>query len=316
MKHSFLFFIALFSVLQSSAQNSDKTLARVRYTFKHVSDTTQRDQPRIENMLLVIGKNASLYTSYDKLMQGMALQRQLEEQIKNQSGSTNGNIQVNATSKTGNRNPLTSVDYYYFAKEHKFITRERLFNSYLVEEDAPQIAWKIEKDTMSFSGIACQKATAKFKGRNWIAWYATELPFPSGPWKLNGLPGLIISAKDDKNEVMFEFAGIENVTSAVADGKSTSMISSEGNPIKVIGMDVSSVYMGPEISLPTDGIKTSRKELDKLKEARDKDPQGFMQAQMAGSGIAGSIKIQSVLKPAGTASKKVVNNPIELSEKK
>ena len=51
-----------------------------------------------------------------------------------------------------------------------------------------------------------------------------------------------------------------------------------------------STYLGAEIKLPADAVKTSKKDLDKLKEARDKDPQGFMSAQMAAQGISiGSV---------------------------
>jgi GLPGLI family protein len=320
MKYLLLLLLNAVGITSSFAQAPDKTLARVRYTFTHISDTNQRDQPRVENMLLAIGKNASVYTSYDKLNQGLSMQKQLAEQVKSQLGSNNVNIQVNDLVRTNNRTPLTAIDYYYFAKERKFVTRERLFNSYLVEEIAPEIGWKILKDTMSFSGIPCQKATALFKGRNWTAWYATDLPFSSGPWKLNGLPGLIIQAYDDKNEVKFEFAGLEKVTpttaGTLANESTPVVLSSTGNPVKVIGMDVGTAYLGTEISLPEDGIKTTRKDLDKLKVARDKDPQGFMQAQMAGSGINGSIKITSVTKAPGTAIKNQINNPIELPEKK
>jgi len=197
-----------------------------------------------------------------------------------------------------------------------------LFNNYLVEEEAPKINWKISKDTASFSGVHCQKATAYFKGRNWIAWYAPDMPFQSGPWKLNGLPGLIIEAYDEKKDVQFQFAGIDKVepttvTATVDDKPVTTMAS--GATVKIMGMDTETFYLGSEIKLPTDAIKTTRKELDKLKEARDKDPQGFMQAQLAGSGIQGTVKMNTQMRPAtgGTAiTKFVVNNPIELPEKK
>jgi len=315
MKHLSTFLLSSFIVLSSFAQQPDKTLARVRYTFTHVSDTNQRDKPRVENMLLVVGKNASVYTSYDKLNQSLNMTNMIAEQIKNQAGSND--LKFDLTSSASgkvNKTSLTPFDYYFFAKEQKFITRERLFNSYLIEEPVAIIDWKVLKDTMSFAGIHCQKATASFKGRNWIAWYATALPFQSGPWKLNGLPGLIIEAYDDKKEVKFEFAGLENVA---AENSSEEVVKSVNGPnVKIVGLDASTAYLGPVISLPADAIKTSKKELDKLRAARDKDPLGFMQAQTAGSGINGSIKIQSFTKAPGTVSKNLINNPIELPEKK
>ena len=85
-------------------------------------------------------------------------------------------------------------------------------------------------------------------------------------------------------------------------------------------MDVGTTYLGAEVKLPADAVKTTRKELDKLKEARDKDPQGFMNAQMAAQGVtmaAGTSIRRTVGGPAGSGPIKIViNNPIELPETK
>ena len=311
-------FITISTAAAAFAQTPDKALAKVRYSFTHMRDTTQKDKPYTENMLLVTGKNASVYTSYDKLNRDLEIQKQIQEQIKNQAGSGQMSLKIERTSSK-----LTSdVDYFYFAQENKFYTKERLFNNYVIEENAPKIPWKISKDTASFSGIKCQKATAHFKGRNWVAWFAQDLPFQSGPWKLNGLPGLIVEAHDEKKEVQFQFAGMDNVSEeeAKAAEKSEPKINAPGSPsvVKIIGMDGGSPYLGTEIKLPTDAVKTTRKDLDKLKEARDKDPQGFMNAQMAANGAQIGISQRSTMRttsPSGAPRPVIViNNPIELPE--
>lgn len=317
---SFLFAIAVTTTV--IAQSPDKALARVRYTFTHVRDTLNRDKPFVENMLLVIGKNASVYTSYDKINRDLEMQKQMAEQIKAQAGSGQMQIKMNTTSNK----PISNIDYYLFAQEGKFFTKERVFNNYLVEEPTPKIDWKISKDTASFSGVKCQKATAHFKGRNWIAWFASELPFQSGPWKLNGLPGLIVEAYDDKKDVHFQFAGIENVKeedAKVTPDKDNSMpIPGGTGTVRMFGMDGSGSYLGAEIKLPADAIKTSRKELDKLKAARDKDPQGFMNAQMAANGVQMGVNQKVTMRPPGAGGANtvnsffIINNPIELPEKK
>lgn len=309
--------IALIASIISStafAQNADKALARVRYTLSHMRDTTQRDNFYTENMLLVIGKNASVFTSYDKINRDEELKKMVEEQIKNQAGNP-GAININRSSVK----PVTPIDYFYFVNENKFFTKERLVTNYLIEETAPKINWKISKDTASFSGVKCQKATAYFKGRNWIAWFAPELPFQSGPWKLNGLPGLIIEANDEKNEVKFQFAGIDKVTEtepAKDNEKPIAMAGGGMGTVKLVGMDGSS-YLGSEIKLPTDAVKTTQKELDRLKEARDKDPQGFLNAQLASRNTGGSFNNVTTRVSSSSGGKKIViNNPIELPEKK
>jgi GLPGLI family protein len=316
--------IALSISTASLAQNPDKALTRVSYNFTHIQDTTQKDRPYKENMLLLVGKNASVYTSYDKINQSLARKKQIEEQMKNQAGSANVSITVKSVAST----PTSSIDYFYFAKENKFFTKERVFNYYLVEEPTTKINWKITKDTTSFSGIHCQKATTTFKGRNWTAWYATELPFQSGPWKLNGLPGLIVEAYDDTKTVSFQFAGMENVSETKTEPtkitvSNQAQVTVADGGIAVFNGGANSVnsvspYLGNEIKLPADVIKATRQELDKLKEARDKDPQGFMKTQMAGSN-EGMITVtgMAMSRPAGPALPKIVlNNPIELPEKK
>ncbi|WP_316798219.1 GLPGLI family protein [Pedobacter frigidisoli] len=319
MKRISITTIGLLGFFTSFAQQPDQALARVRYTFTHVQDTSQRDKPHIENMLLVTGKNASVYTSYDKLNQAIKAKAQILEQLKNQAGSSNMKIEIKSEMKS----PITAADLFFYANEHKMFSKEKLLNNYLIEEPASQIDWKILKDTMTLSGIPCQKATADFKGRKWIAWYATEIPFQSGPWKLNGLPGLIIEACDEKREVKFEFAGLENVKATdreqadEGDQKFTTANGSVGT-IKIAGIETSTSYLGDEIKLPKDAVKTTKKELDKLKAARDQDPQGFMQAQMAANGIQGTFKSSIPTTPAkkNPLIKKEINNPIELSDKK
>ncbi|MEE1943946.1 GLPGLI family protein [Pedobacter sp. KR3-3] len=296
MKTLKITFIAFFCTSVAWAQSPEKALAKVSYSFSHIRDTTNRANPYTENMALLIGKNASVYASFDKITQDIERKRQLEEQVKNLAPGEPIRINV------GKVKPTSAVEFYSFFKENKLFTRELLINIYLTEEPLPKISWKITKDTASFSGIACKKATAHFKGRNWTAWFAPELPFQSGPWKLNGLPGLIIEAYDDKKEVQFLFAGFENIKEEVAEKPAL-------DPENTI-VATTSALAGKEIKLPTNAIRTTVSELNKLKEARAKDPVGFVKAQMANSGVT----ISSTNKLAEIASKNTFNNPIELPE--
>ncbi|MFP3835658.1 GLPGLI family protein, partial [Chryseobacterium sp. SIMBA_028] len=56
--------------------------------------------------------------------------------------------------------------------------------------------WKLIDETKIINTITCKKAEVTFKGRNWTAWYSTDIPFPYGPYKFSGLPGLIIKITD------------------------------------------------------------------------------------------------------------------------
>ena len=79
-------------------------------------------------------------------------------------------------------------------------TRGTAFNSpYLLAEPLPEIDWKLEAETRELGGLAVHKARARFRGRNYTAWYCLDIPVPVGPWKLRGLPGAILEAYDDES---------------------------------------------------------------------------------------------------------------------
>ena len=46
-------------------------------------------------------------------------------------------------------------------------------------------------------GYLCQTATCKFRGVEWHVCYTEEIPSSAGPWRLRGLPGLIVKAENE-----------------------------------------------------------------------------------------------------------------------
>ena len=65
---------------------------------------------------------------------------------------------------------------------------------FTLAEKTPRIIWKISKESQKILGYTTYKATTKFRGRNYTAWFAPDIPYNYGPWKLSGLPGLILKA--------------------------------------------------------------------------------------------------------------------------
>ena len=71
--------------------------------------------------------------------------------------------------------------------------------------------WTMTDSTREVLGYTCQQATANFRGRHWTAWFATDIPISDGPWKLGGLPGLILEAYDKGHQYTFIAVGLERV---------------------------------------------------------------------------------------------------------
>ena len=99
--------------------------------------------------------------------------------------------------------------YFKWYKNNTIVVRDCVFtNNYVYEEPFPQYSWQLSNETINILGHQCQKATTKFRGREWIVWYAEDIPISDGPWKFCGLPGLILKAEDSKGEHKFEVVAI------------------------------------------------------------------------------------------------------------
>lgn len=81
----------------------------------------------------------------------------------------------------------------------------------LYTEPLPEIEWTLRDGTREVIGYDCRRATCRFRGRDYEAWYTEELPLATGPWKFHGLPGLILAVNDtgdDGGIIRFEATGI------------------------------------------------------------------------------------------------------------
>lgn len=88
-------------------------------------------------------------------------------------------------------------------------------DTYRYEEPLDLFNWQITGDTSTVCGYKVQKAICDFGGRSWIAWFTPDLPYSDGPYKFNGLPGIIIKVYDTHNHYVFEMTGISKLQPSV-----------------------------------------------------------------------------------------------------
>jgi len=84
-----------------------------------------------------------------------------------------------------------------------------LYDTIFEKDLARIIKWEILEETKQINSFVCHKALGNFRGRTYTVWFTLDIPVSFGPWKLNGLPGLILEAYDKKNEYMFYVKKIE-----------------------------------------------------------------------------------------------------------
>lgn len=87
-----------------------------------------------------------------------------------------------------------------FEKHKNIFTKKK---SYYTHEGIPKLNWEFTDKTKKIGEFLCNNAVAEFRGRVYNAWFTTKIPTSFGPWKLHGLPGLIVKVTDSNNEVEF-----------------------------------------------------------------------------------------------------------------
>lgn len=169
---------------------------RFSYEYKFVKDSTARDKSETELMYLDISKNGSKFYSRDKVLAD-SLMKEIDRKGSNDfQGIKFGSVQ-HVVEKTYPDFKILffnriDMDEYKVADERKF-------------------DWKILPDKEKIGEFQTQKATTQFAGRKWIAWFTTDIPFQDGPYKFNGLPGLIVKIEDKTNSHSFVLKGVKNL---------------------------------------------------------------------------------------------------------
>lgn len=83
-------------------------------------------------------------------------------------------------------------------KDNYFLKKGKIYSDTLFP-----MKWDLKNEKKMIDSLGCYKATAFYKGRNYVAWYCPQILIPDGPWKLGGLPGLIIEAYDETKQIQF-----------------------------------------------------------------------------------------------------------------
>lgn len=262
-RHLYICFLLVFNVLATQAQvnirvntgrmfrqdSIDQKVLTVQYDMAAVTDLSQPDSLMHETMRLDIGRHASRFYSYTAFVSDSILA----------ADNANGASTETMIQHAHQYHSMWSEQTYKHYPDGRVTTLDAVagdISRLRCEETEEKPQWTLTPDTLTLLGYRCTRATTSFKGRQWSAWFTPDIPVSEGPWKLYGLPGLILKAQDAEGHYRFTANGIEQSRNAT--------------PILFGGADYEPV---------------SRKQYDKIHLRYFADPVGFIASTMPNARI-------------------------------
>lgn len=187
LKHIIIFII---SSTLTFAQSSKNNLLKVEYNEYRIYT------PKIINIdlgKLIVSNDYSYYSS-------TVINKERKGDLKDDESISVNNIEEKLSEIVINRSNKTLTERV----EENFFLKKK----YAVTESLPKMIWKLFKESKKIKNYTCKKATTIFRGRTYEVWYTEKIPITIGPWKFNGLPGLILSAEDKEGIYKWEVKSI------------------------------------------------------------------------------------------------------------
>ncbi|MCF8319760.1 MAG: GLPGLI family protein [Flavobacterium sp.] len=196
MKTYLLFLLFTFSLVFSQSQNGEVTFSFFAYGVK-------------KEAKLIFNNSQSIFTiKNDHLNKKKVEVIGREEENSNMNIDLYFNFDINTPKSFGMLTDIKNnciIDHKFFPIDFAAIKFDTLF----VKDKARIISWELLNETKKINSFNCQKARGNFRGRTYTVWFTNDIPVSLGPWKLNGLPGLILEATDSLNQFQFFAEKIE-----------------------------------------------------------------------------------------------------------
>lgn len=230
-----LILIVMFSLFGKLFSQTERYI----YQAEVNPDTINLVNMKVENTLLDIKGNQSLFISESKLLRD-SLTTVLKQQGITETKRSKKDKSEFPKLPNGKSIQPTFFDYFITKnKDDKSVNFvENIGSKQVYYQEDRKMNWDIATQVSDFNSYKVQKATMKFGGRTWTAWFAPEIKISDGPYKFFGLPGLILKLEDDKGDYRFSFVkkiSIENAftENVNPDARKSTRINFQGDKASV-----------------------------------------------------------------------------------
>lgn len=246
-KHLILILFFAFAGLSAQAVTANRFFYELTYKANPSSDSLTK-----EMTILDIMPTKSIYRDYLSVSQDSIVKVEIEQMMR---AGTFRDISKSI------KQPKFS---YKITKNYPQMTMK--FTDFILQdkvsyEDNSKFSWNIGPEKAKIGQYNAQKATTTFGGRNWTAWFATDLPFPDGPYKFHGLPGLIVKLEDDKKNYSWVLQGNKKMNDYTEESYTESMLKRFGQG--------------------KNDLAVSREKYEQMYAAYKKDPFGSLRTQLS-----------------------------------
>lgn len=210
----FCYICAICITAMFSSPVNSQTL-EVSYKYRHPVQTMRSAVADVENqyVLLTDGNSSKFYSPRTEMIDSIE---------STPEGFEAFNTFKRVCWETGKQKEIPRVDGSFYitkfretSKIHTYdvasATRFHFSEPYTVPE------WELVDSVKNILGYECQMAKTNFHGRGWRAWFTPEVPVQDGPWKLTGLPGLILEAECEGGQYKFIADGLQQTKKPVSD---------------------------------------------------------------------------------------------------
>ena len=191
----------------------DFSFMRVQYENRVMKDSLKRDKFTKSTYGLHIAKSGkSLFSKIDKfLMDSAYASREVDGKIMLKERKA-------AWESMPGKDTSTSEVWKNRPDKHQITYLDRTFiDSWIYTQEFPDFQWEIVPDsTQTILEHPCMMAVGNYAGRTWKVWFTMEIPVSDGPWKLCGLPGLILKAEDKRGEFFYTAIRIQQITAPMS----------------------------------------------------------------------------------------------------
>ena len=202
-------YTCIFSLSSFSQNIIDTAYLKCTYNYLRETDTTE-SVIKDDLIILQIGDNVSKSFSYfsyqvDSLYEkpdGDKIWTQIFERELKKEGVKARNFP---------RKRMKTYVYKNYFQNKMTVTDGFSLQDYIYEDQLNAQNWQFTDSTKTILDYPCQMATCNFRGRQWTAWFAPDIPISDGPWKFGGLPGLIMEVYDRGSQYHFTIIGLQQV---------------------------------------------------------------------------------------------------------